>query len=167
MTWDVNGNKIINTVKSITYNHLNLPTNITVTGGKTIDFTYNATGNKLRKVVKTGATINLVQVTDPVSNEMSIGKYINACLSARQGIEYRGTAIPATSIESIYLEDPVSNEMGIGNAEGRLYYTGSVWQREFTIRDLPIAIGIGNTRITYADINGDGVVATQFYLFQP
>ncbi|MEP7269441.1 MAG: RHS repeat-associated core domain-containing protein [Saprospiraceae bacterium] len=117
-------------ITSITYNHLNLPTNITITGGKTIDFTYTASGTKLRKVVKTGATINLVQ------------EYIN-------GIEYRGTAIPASTIEAIY------------HAEGRLYYTGSAWQREFTIKD-----HLGDTRITYADINGDGVVATPSEILQ-
>ncbi len=133
MTYDANGNMISNAAKGITsisYNHLNLPLNITITGGKTIDFTYSADGNKLRKVVKTGATINLVQ------------EYVN-------GIEYRGTAIPASTIEAIY------------HAEGRLYYTGSAWQREFTIKD-----HLGNTRIAYCDLNGDGVVATPSEILQ-
>jgi hypothetical protein len=63
-TYDVNGNlkrdynKDIgnNTTDGITYNHLNLPSQIwvsssTIGGGKgTINYTYDATGNKLQKV---------------------------------------------------------------------------------------------------------------------
>ena len=63
-TYDVNGNMISNAAKSITsitYNHLNLPINITLSGSRTIDFTYTADGIKLKKVVKTGAIVNLTQ----------------------------------------------------------------------------------------------------------
>ena len=132
-TYDVNGNQISNAAKGITsisYNHLNLPTNFTLSGSRTIDFTYAADGTKLRKVVKTGATINLVQ------------EYVN-------GIEYRGTAIPATTIEGIY------------HAEGRLYNNVGTWQREYVIKD-----HLGDTRIAYADINGDGVIATPSEILQ-
>ncbi len=132
MTYDANGNMISNVAKGITsisYNYLNLPTNITITGGKTIDFTYDAIGIKLRKVVKTGATINLVQ------------EYLN-------GIEYRGSAIPATTIEGIY------------HTEGRLYNNAG-WKREYTIKD-----HLGNTRVAYCDLNSDGVVATPSEILQ-
>ncbi len=132
MTYDANGNMISNVAKGITsisYNHLNLPNNITITGGKTIDFTYDAIGIKLRKVVKTGATINLVQ------------EYVN-------GIEYRGSAIPATTIEGIF------------HAEGRLYNNAG-WKREYTIKD-----HLGNTRVAYCDLNSDGVVATPSEILQ-
>src|SRR5207344_1815662 len=37
-------------ISSITYNHLNLPSVITVTGKGTITYTYDAGGNKLKKV---------------------------------------------------------------------------------------------------------------------
>jgi RHS repeat-associated protein len=131
--YDNNGNQISNAAKGITsisYNHLNLPSNITLSGSRTIDFTYAADGSKLRKVVKTGATINLVQ------------EYVN-------GIEYRGTAIPATTMEGIY------------HAEGRLYNNAGTWQREYAIKD-----HLGDTRIAYADINGDGVIATPSEILQ-
>jgi RHS repeat-associated protein len=52
--YDLNGNltKDLNkAIGSITYNYLNLPENITVTGKGTIQFVYDATGNKLRKMV--------------------------------------------------------------------------------------------------------------------
>jgi RHS repeat-associated protein len=132
-TYDNNGNQISNAAKgitSITYNHLNLPSNITLSGSRSIDFTYAADGTKLRKVVKTGATINLVQ------------EYVN-------GIEYRGTVIPATTIEGIY------------HAEGRLYNNAGNWQREYVIKD-----HLGDTRIAYCDINNDGVIATPSEILQ-
>ena len=53
-TYDANGNitKDLNkNIAGITYNHLNLPENITIAGKGTIKYLYDATGNKLRKVV--------------------------------------------------------------------------------------------------------------------
>ncbi|CAM1363496.1 exported hypothetical protein [Tenacibaculum litoreum] len=51
-TYDVNGNMKTDANKgitSITYNHLNLPVNVTLAGG-TIKYTYDAFGTKLKKV---------------------------------------------------------------------------------------------------------------------
>ncbi|WP_159290747.1 RHS repeat domain-containing protein [Tenacibaculum maritimum] len=52
-TYDVNGNMTKDLNKGITnisYNHLNLPTRVTI-GGKNIDYTYDAVGVKLSKTV--------------------------------------------------------------------------------------------------------------------
>ncbi|MCX2682133.1 hypothetical protein OOZ15_19460, partial [Galbibacter sp. EGI 63066] len=54
--YDVNGNMTSDANKgitSITYNHLNLPTSVTITGGN-ISYIYDATGVKLKKTVSTG-----------------------------------------------------------------------------------------------------------------
>ncbi len=51
-SYDVNGNLTLDknkSISSITYNHLNLPQVITVTGKGTITYTYDAAGNKLKK----------------------------------------------------------------------------------------------------------------------
>jgi len=60
-TYDVNGNLISDknkTIASITYNHLNLALVVTVTGKGTITYTYDAAGNKQKKVtVETNATV--------------------------------------------------------------------------------------------------------------
>ncbi len=63
-TYDANGNmtrdfnKGIGTSASagITYNHLNLPIKITFATGETIDYIYDASGVKQRKIVSTGTT---------------------------------------------------------------------------------------------------------------
>ncbi|HEV8285168.1 MAG TPA: hypothetical protein VGQ09_12710 [Chitinophagaceae bacterium] len=53
-SYDVNGNLTLDNnkaISSITYNHLNLPSMINVTGKGTITYTYDAAGNKLKKEV--------------------------------------------------------------------------------------------------------------------
>lgn len=57
-TYDANGNMKTDANKSITaisYNQLNLPTSVTVNGG-TIEYKYDATGGKQRKIVAGGIT---------------------------------------------------------------------------------------------------------------
>ncbi len=58
-TYDANGNMLTDANKgistNITYNHLNLPTQV-VLGGGNISYIYDATGVKLKKIVSTGAT---------------------------------------------------------------------------------------------------------------
>ncbi|WP_430906559.1 hypothetical protein [Maribacter sp. 2-571] len=60
-TYDANGNLLTNANKGITsiiYNHLNLPTKITVNGNAndgTIDYVYDVTGTKLKKTISNGA----------------------------------------------------------------------------------------------------------------
>ncbi|MBC7508703.1 MAG: hypothetical protein H7320_08145 [Ferruginibacter sp.] len=57
-TYDVNGNLNYDdnkAISSITYNYLNLPSLITITGKGTISYTYDATGNKLRKTTTENA----------------------------------------------------------------------------------------------------------------
>lgn len=57
--YDANGNltqDLNKDISSISYNYLNLPQAITVTGKGTINYTYDATGNKLQKTVYDNAT---------------------------------------------------------------------------------------------------------------
>ena len=59
-TYDVNGNltqDLNKNITSITYNHLNLPEVITVTGKGTITYTYDAAGNKLKKTTVENPTV--------------------------------------------------------------------------------------------------------------
>ncbi|MBW1298505.1 DUF6443 domain-containing protein [Aquimarina litoralis] len=61
--YDINGNMILDRNKGITdiqYNHLNLPTKVTIDNGQTsgdIDYIYDATGAKLKKIVAEGSSL--------------------------------------------------------------------------------------------------------------
>lgn len=61
--YDANGNmnrdknKGINTSGNITYNHLNLPKTVTFTGNRTITYTYDAAGIKLKKTTNDNGTV--------------------------------------------------------------------------------------------------------------
>ncbi|HWI93254.1 MAG TPA: DUF6443 domain-containing protein [Flavisolibacter sp.] len=59
-SYDGNGNMYIDNNKdigNIHYNHLNLPDSITVTGKGTIQYVYDAAGNKLKKITKEGTKL--------------------------------------------------------------------------------------------------------------
>jgi RHS repeat-associated protein len=65
-TYDVNGNMIADQNKkitAITYNHLDLPTLITIPGKGTIAYTYDAGGNKLKKVTVDSTGTGVATVT--------------------------------------------------------------------------------------------------------
>jgi RHS repeat-associated protein len=61
-----------------------------------------------------------------------------------EGIEYKNGIV-----EAIY------------HLEGRLFNNAGTWQREYSIRD-----HLGNTRLTYADLNNDGVIAIPSEILQ-
>jgi RHS repeat-associated protein len=106
-----------------------LPKLITFSTGNTIEFLYDAAGNKLRKTTKTGATVQYVQDYFP------------------GGIEYRQTGTGVKRVESVY------------HAEGRYYNTNVdasntiAWRKEYSFRD-----HLGNTRLAFSDRNANGIV---------
>jgi RHS repeat-associated protein len=99
-TYDGNGNLTTDPSKgtggiSIAYNLLNLPQS--VTGGKTITYTYDATGNKLRRV----------------SSQTGNTDYIN-------GIQYDGATTPALS----FIQTEEGKAVPNGSAYTYTYYLG-------------------------------------------
>jgi RHS repeat-associated protein len=65
-TYDANGNMMTDANKgitSITYNHINLPITITITGGS-ISYLYNALGEKVKKTVTEGSVITTTDYLD-------------------------------------------------------------------------------------------------------
>ena len=93
--YDVNGNLTLDNnkgISSITYNHLNLPSFITVTGKGTITYIYDASGNKLTKTAtelgvtvthnSTNYTTDITTTTNYVSGFIYESKsYTNSNLS--------------------------------------------------------------------------------------
>ena len=130
--YDGNGNLKSDSYKgisTITYNHLNLPKLITFSSGNTIEIIYDAAGNKLRKIVKQGATVQYEQ-------------------DYSGGIEYRKTPAAGTfRIEAIYHEEGRYFNLNVDASN-----TPS-WRKEYALRD-----HLGSTRLMFADKDGDGMV---------
>ncbi len=133
-TYDANGNMTADPYKflSVEYNFLNLPKKMTFSlpsgADQTIDILYDGSGRKLRKTVKDAGV--LVYTQDYVG-----------------GIEYRTTLALSLSLESI------------GHREGRIFNTNTgttsadALRYEYNIKD-----HLGNTRLTFTDKNGNGIV---------
>ncbi len=130
--YDGNGNLKSDSYKgisSITYNPLNLPKLITFSSGNTIEIVYDASGNKLRKIVKQGATVQYEQ-------------------DYSGGIEYRKTPAAGTfRIEAIYHEEGRYFNLNVDASN-----TPS-WRKEYALRD-----HLGSTRLLFSDKDGDGMV---------
>ncbi len=72
-------------IESITYNHLNLPLKVTVTGKGSITYTYDAAGNKLKKVTLENPTsANGSQTTNAAAAPTVPKAYINYILFDEQ-----------------------------------------------------------------------------------
>lgn len=117
--YDANGNMIYDAnkgVSSIQYNHLNLPSRVTI-DGITIDYTYNAVGVKLSKEVTNG---NSITVTDYVRGI----HYTNSGLSFIQHDE--GRAVKSGSLYNY--EYNLTDHLG--NIRVTVDDNGSVVQRQ-------------------------------------
>ncbi len=100
-TYDDNGNILTDTNKGITgviYNHLNLPTKVTVASSQhngTIDYIYDATGVKLKKII-----------TDPVNGDSETiyaGNFIYEGGNLRMFTTYEGYIEPTNDPERPFI----------------------------------------------------------------
>jgi RHS repeat-associated protein len=122
----------------ITYNYLNLPTTITFQNGNIIEYAYDANGKKLQTTRKTNSTTiaDMHQYSDGIEYKQSGSTYL---------------------LESIY------------HPEGRIYNTNVTnpnttalaLRHEFSIKD-----HLGNSRITFSDINNNGSIQVPTEIIQ-
>lgn len=130
-TYDANGNLKSDSYKGISniaYNHLNLPALVTFTNGNTLEFIYDAGGNKLRKIVRQNGVI---QYEQDYAGEL----------------EYRKNASGSRRVESLYHSEGRYYNL---NAETNNTLN---WRKEYNLRD-----HLGNNRLTFADKNNNGIV---------
>ena len=131
-TYDVNGNLKTDSYKgitNITYNHLNLPAKVEWGTTKSVEYTYDAAGGKLRKTVKSGTTITSVQ------------DYLG-------GMEYRQVgATGSKRVEAIYHAEGRYFNLNVDNSNTLN------WRKEYSIAD-----HLGNSRVTFSDKDGDGTI---------
>ncbi|MET3878875.1 hypothetical protein [Chitinophaga sp. OAE865] len=104
-TYDANGNLTKDSNKNITaitYNHLNLPESITITGKGVIKYQYDASGSKLRKIV-TDNTVAPAKVT--TTDYIGAFVYQNDSLQFLGHEEGRARAVFATGQPIKYVYD--------------------------------------------------------------
>ena len=151
--YDVNGNLVTDlnkqlngttgqTVSSggaINYNCLNLPSVITVTGKGTITYTYDAAGNKLKKVTQENGATVAYNGTNYTSNITTTTTYI-------AGLVYESKAYSNGSLSSLQYTDKLQF---IPDEEGRIRVTGNAsqpWAFDYFLKD-----HLGNVRMVLTD----------------
>lgn len=195
--YDNNGNLKQDPYKELTffYNHLNLPDQTIHNSTETIEWLYDAAGNKLRKISPGVNPASLNLNTNPIppgdyqANQIIASGVVEAnstvnlkatdFIELNSGFETENTAdFTAEAVSS--LPDPTSNTRdyvgGIeylnGNieaiyfSEGRVYYNQGIPRYEYYIKD-----HLGNTRIVFtadgpdADNDPDILQETHYYPF--
>lgn len=139
--YDVNGNLTTDnnkSISSITYNHLNLPSVITVAGKGTIAYTYDAAGNKLKKVTtETNATVPF-NGTNYTSNIITTTTYLGA------GV-YESKDYVNTSLNGLDISEQLQF---IGHEEGRIRFKpeNNAFNFDYFLKD-----HLGNVRMVLTE----------------
>lgn len=137
--YDVNGNMNLDNnkaISNITYNHLNLPAVITVTNKGTIAYTYDAAGNKLKKLSTDNSTS---------------GKTITTTTNYIGGLVYESKLTVPTDANS---PDYTDRLQFAGHEEGRIRYKPAEYSNAADFAyDYFIKDHLGNVRMVLTDEN--------------
>jgi len=135
-SYDLNGNLILDNnkaISTITYNYLNLPNLISITAKGSITYTYDATGNKLKKIVSDGPVAGNTTTT--------ITSYIN-------GLVYESRVTAPTANSGDYVEKLIL----IPQEEGRIRFTPVIGTTPAKLSyDYFIKDHLGNTRMVLTE----------------
>ncbi|QEC40970.1 DUF6443 domain-containing protein [Pseudobacter ginsenosidimutans] len=143
-TYDFNGNKksdVNKNISLITYNHLNLPSVISITGKGTISYTYDAAGNKLKKIVQENNAIVPFNGTNYTTNITTTTSYLGDFI-------YFSKTFSNTSLSSFNIPESLQQ---MAHEEGRArLVTLSAGNQSFAF-DYFLKDHLGNIRITLTD----------------
>ncbi len=139
-SYDVNGNLNLDNnkaISSITYNHLNLPSVITVTGKGNITYTYDAGGNKIKKQT----------IESPVATNGN--KTITTTTTYIGGMVYESkTSLPANTPNDDYTD----RLQFIGQEEGRIRFKPAVGGTLASLQyDYMLKDHLGNVRMVLTE----------------
>lgn len=106
--YDANGNLISDANKSIntavTYTHFNKPVTVLMSNGSSINYSYDAAGNKVQEYT-TDRTTNITKVTDYVGNYIYENNALQYSLTGTGRTVYTGT----TNREEFFVKDHLGN----------------------------------------------------------
>lgn len=176
-TYDKNGNMQHDPFKQldIDYNHLNLPENITETDDSgSIEWLYDASGTKLRKTTET----SILALSGIITSGNYEAEEINASgiiqdgsivsfvadneitllpgFTTKSGSEFTANLAPTGPTVHDYINGIEYRDgtlEAIYHDQGRIYFHNGTPRFEYTITD-----HLGNTRVTFADLNDDDQV---------
>jgi hypothetical protein len=145
--YDVNGNLSLDNnkkISSITYNYLNLPSVITVTGKGSIAYTYDAAGNKIQKITsETNATVPY-NGTNYTSNITTTTTYIG-------GLVYEAKSYSNVSLSSLNYTDVLQF---MGQEEGRIRFIPVAGGTPASLRyDYFLKDHLGNVRMVLTEVS--------------
>ena len=139
--YDVNGNLNLDNNKaigSLSYNYLNLPNNITVTGKGTITYTYDAGGNKLKKIT--------IENPVPANNNKTITtttNYINGLVYETKTIRPQDATTPPEYTDVLQFVPQEEGRIRFNPASGS---TGASFAYDYMLKDQ-----LGNVRAVITD----------------
>ncbi|MBP2833848.1 hypothetical protein J8281_16755 [Aquimarina sp. U1-2] len=144
--YDPSGNMIqdLNKGINLTYNHLDRIETVTFDNGSTLNFTYDATGQKLRKTYTDGA---FTSQTDCLNGF----QYQDGQLQFFHTPEGYFEAAPSTSVQAETLTSGHNGGPSVANPSPSGGQVAGMYVYQFKDH-------LGNVRISYADRDGDGVV---------
>ncbi len=177
-----NGNMTYDPTKGarIIYNHMNLPRKIDFDNGGTIEFTYDADGNQLRKVVKLGVETledrhyigdaeykdgELVQVMHPHgrvarSEPCDQNQFIGGILNNDQDFEgdhiFSNSSVVPTGTTVFSADQSITLTTDFTVESNKIYTAqivpcnSGVWQYEYVIKD-----HLGNNRVVFKEDGPD------------
>lgn len=139
--YDLNGNLTLDNnkaISSITYNHLNLPWVITVTGKGTITYTYDAVGSKIKKITQENNATVAYNGTNYTTNITTNTLYLG-------GAVYESKAYSHASLSALNYTDKLQF---IGMEEGRIRFkeTDNSLQYDYMLTD-----HLGNIRMVLTE----------------
>lgn len=144
-TYDANGNIISDNnraISSIAYSYLNLPQSLTITNKGSIQYIYDAIGNKLQKITtENNATINSV-TTNITTTTTYIGEFVY------QSVSYSNPQLSISNSTDVL--------QFVGDEEGRIRFkpsigTGSTALPASFVFDYFIRDNLNNTRMVLTD----------------
>jgi hypothetical protein len=147
--YDGNGNQtsdVNKSISSITYNLLNLPSVITVAGKGTITFTYDAVGNKLKKITQENNATVPYNGTNYTTDITTITSYIGGYLY--QSKVYSNPSLSALNIAEAL--QSVDHEEGRARIVYPLYGQPAYFAFDYFVKD-----NLGNIRVTVTDEKQD------------
>lgn len=143
-SYDPSGNKISDVnkqISSVSYNELNLPGIITVTGKGTISNTYSADGKRLRKVVQENNATVLYEGTSYTTNITTTHTYTG-------GFVYKSKIYSNSALAAV-LNQPEALEY-MAHEEGRIRLSGTNGTQGYVF-DYFVKDNLGNVRMTLTE----------------